>query len=55
MQSLAILPFRNASRDPTLDWMGSSFADMLSTGIGESAQLRTVAGVARLIGESDHT
>jgi eukaryotic-like serine/threonine-protein kinase len=42
VQSLAILPFRNASGDSTLDWMGSSFADMLSTGIGESAQLRTV-------------
>jgi eukaryotic-like serine/threonine-protein kinase len=43
VQSLAILPFRNASGDPALDWMGSSFADMLSTDIGESAQLRTIA------------
>jgi eukaryotic-like serine/threonine-protein kinase len=42
VQSLAILPFRNASGDPSLDWLGSSFADMLSTEIGQSAQLRTV-------------
>ena len=42
LQSLAILPFRNASGDSSLDWMGSSFADMLSTDIGESAHLRTV-------------
>jgi eukaryotic-like serine/threonine-protein kinase len=43
VQSLAILPFRNASGDSSLDWLGSSFADMLSTDIGESAQLRTVS------------
>jgi eukaryotic-like serine/threonine-protein kinase len=42
VQSLAILPFRNASGDSSLDWLGSSFADMLSTDIGESAYLRTV-------------
>lgn len=43
VQSLAILPFRNASGDPSLDWLGSSFADMLSTDVGQSAQLRTVS------------
>ena len=43
VQSLAILPFRNASGDPSLDWLGSSFADMLSTDIGQSPQLRTVS------------
>jgi eukaryotic-like serine/threonine-protein kinase len=42
VQSLAILPFRNASGDASFDWLGSSFADMLSSDIGESAQLRTV-------------
>ena len=41
--SLAILPFRNASGDSSLDWLGSSFADMLSTDIGQSAHLRTVS------------
>ena len=41
--SLAILPFRNASGDPTMDWLGSSLADMLSTDVGQSAQLRTVS------------
>ncbi len=41
--SLAILPFRNASGDPSLDWIGPSLADMLSTDVGQSAQLRTVS------------
>jgi eukaryotic-like serine/threonine-protein kinase len=41
--SLAILPFRNASGDPSLDWLGSSIADMLSTDVGQSARLRTVS------------
>ncbi|HUE51523.1 MAG TPA: tetratricopeptide repeat protein, partial [Terriglobales bacterium] len=40
--SLAILPFRNASGDPGLDWLGPSLSDMLSTDVGQSAQLRTV-------------
>ena len=31
--SLAILPFRNASADSKLDWLGSSLADMLSTDV----------------------
>jgi eukaryotic-like serine/threonine-protein kinase len=41
--SLAILPFRNASGDPGMDWLGPSLADMLSTDVGQSARLRTVA------------
>ena len=41
--SLAILPFRNASSDSSLDWLGPSLADMLSTDVGQSAQLRTVS------------
>ncbi|HWO29409.1 MAG TPA: serine/threonine-protein kinase, partial [Candidatus Acidoferrum sp.] len=41
--SLAILPFRNASGDPSADWLGPSLADMLSTNVGESASLRTVS------------
>jgi tetratricopeptide (TPR) repeat protein/predicted Ser/Thr protein kinase len=41
--SLAILPFRNASGDRTLDWLGSSVAEMLSTDVGQSARLRTVS------------
>ncbi len=41
--SLAILPFRNASGDPALDWYSSSIAEMLSTGVGQSASLRTVS------------
>ena len=40
--SLAILPFRNASADPSLDWLGASLADMLSTDVGQSAHLRTI-------------
>jgi serine/threonine protein kinase/tetratricopeptide (TPR) repeat protein len=41
--SLAILPFRNASGDPGLDWLGPSVAEMLSTDVGQSSQLRTVS------------
>jgi eukaryotic-like serine/threonine-protein kinase len=41
--SLAILPFRNASGDASLDWIGPSLADMLSTDVGQSARLRTVS------------
>jgi eukaryotic-like serine/threonine-protein kinase len=40
--SLAILPFRNASGDSSLDWLGPSLADMLSTDVGQSAGLRTI-------------
>ena len=41
--SLAIVPFRNASGDPSLDWVGASIAEMLSTDVGQSASLRTVS------------
>ncbi|HEY0795540.1 MAG TPA: tetratricopeptide repeat protein [Acidisarcina sp.] len=41
--SLAIMPFYNASSDPSLDWLGSSLSDMLSTGIGQSATVRMVS------------
>jgi len=41
--TLAILPFRNASQDPSLDWYGPTLADMLSTDVGQSAHLRSVS------------
>ncbi len=41
--ALAILPFRNASGDPSLDWLGPSLSDMLSTDVGQSASLRTIS------------
>lgn len=41
--ALAILPFRNASQDPSLDWYGSTLADMLSSDVGQSAHLRMVS------------
>ena len=40
--SLAILPFRNASGDSSIDWLGASLAEMLGTDIGRSASLQTV-------------
>src|SRR3989475_12476363 len=40
--SLAILPFRNASGDSSLNWLGTTVPAMLRTDIGESAYLRTV-------------
>ncbi len=41
--SLAILPFRNASGDASLDWLGSSLSEMLRTDIGQSVGFRTVS------------
>jgi eukaryotic-like serine/threonine-protein kinase len=41
--SLAILPFRNASGDASLDWLGSSLAEMLRTDVGQSSSLHTVS------------
>jgi tetratricopeptide (TPR) repeat protein/predicted Ser/Thr protein kinase len=41
--SLAIMPFYNASSDPSLDWLGSSLAEMLSSDIGHSANVRMVS------------
>ena len=41
--TLAILPFRNASGDHTLDWLGGSLAEMLRTDVGESAEFHTVS------------
>jgi serine/threonine protein kinase/tetratricopeptide (TPR) repeat protein len=40
--TLAILPFRNASGDPTLDSLGSSLSQVLSTTLGQSSHVRTV-------------
>jgi serine/threonine protein kinase/tetratricopeptide (TPR) repeat protein len=40
--SLAILPFRNASGDSSIDWLGSSLSEMLRTDVGRSASLQTV-------------
>src|SRR2546428_5123336 len=40
--SLAILPFRNASGDATLNWMGGTGAEILRTDMGQSASFRTV-------------
>ena len=41
--SLAILPFRNASGDESLDGFGSTLAEMLSTGVGQSSKVITIS------------
>jgi tetratricopeptide (TPR) repeat protein len=41
--SLAILPFRNGSGDASLDWLGATMADMLTTDVGQSAHLRSIS------------
>ena len=41
--SLAVLPFHNLSGDPSLNWIGPSVAEMLSTDIGQSSRVRTVS------------
>jgi serine/threonine protein kinase/tetratricopeptide (TPR) repeat protein len=43
VRSLAILPFRNASGDPSLDQLGSSLAAMLTTDVGQSSHFRAVS------------
>jgi len=40
--SVAVVPFRNASGDASLDWMGRSLAEMLSTDVGQSAHVHIV-------------
>jgi len=40
--SLLVLPFRNASGDTSIDWMGKSLAEMLDTDVGQSESFRTV-------------
>jgi tetratricopeptide (TPR) repeat protein len=39
---LAIMPFRNASGNPDLEWLGGSLAEMLRSDVGQSSELRTV-------------
>src|SRR2546429_1266644 len=41
--SLAILPFRNASGDTSLNWLGPTLAEMLTTDVGQSSSVRTVS------------
>ncbi len=43
VQSLAILPFHNASGDPSWNWLGPSLGDMLTTDVGQSASLRSIS------------
>src|SRR4029453_10136252 len=40
--TLAIVPFGNGTHDPSLDWLGASVAEILTTEVGQSDQLRTV-------------
>jgi serine/threonine protein kinase/tetratricopeptide (TPR) repeat protein len=41
--TLAILPFRNATQDASLNWYGPTLANMLSTDVGQSSHLRTIS------------
>ena len=43
MTSLAIVPYYNATGDPSLNWMAASVSETLSSGIGQSAHLRLVS------------
>jgi eukaryotic-like serine/threonine-protein kinase len=42
-RALAVFPFRNASGDASLNWLGASLGEMLSNDIGQSASLRTIS------------
>src|SRR5262245_56847107 len=41
--SMAILPFRNASGDPSFDALGPTLAELLRNNVGQSSYLRTVS------------
>jgi tetratricopeptide (TPR) repeat protein len=41
--SLAIVPFRNASGDHSIDWLGASLGEMLGADVGQSSAVRTVS------------
>ncbi|HVP54798.1 MAG TPA: tetratricopeptide repeat protein [Candidatus Eisenbacteria bacterium] len=41
--SLAIVPFYNASGDPSVNWLSSSLSETLSTDIGQSQRVRLVS------------
>ena len=45
---MAIVPFYNGTGDPSLNWMGASLAETLSSDIGQSAHLHSVSP-ARLL------
>jgi eukaryotic-like serine/threonine-protein kinase len=51
--SLAILPFRNASGDSSLDYLGATVSETLGTTIGQSSALKTVPGsrVSQILGD----
>ena len=51
--SLAILPFRNASGDASIDWLGKIVADMVRSELGEAAGLRIVPSgrIAEIMGD----
>lgn len=37
-----MLPFRNASGNPTLDSLGTSLSEILATDLGGASQIRTI-------------
>jgi tetratricopeptide (TPR) repeat protein len=41
--TLAVLPFRNASGDPSLDWLGDSLAEMLADDVSRAPAFRVVS------------
>lgn len=41
-RSIAVLPFRNNVADPSLDWLGSGLADLLTTDLAQIPGLRVV-------------
>ena len=51
--SLAILPFRNASGDASIDWLGKIVADMVRTELGEAPGLRIVPSgrISEILGD----
>ncbi len=43
VMAVAVMPFYNGSGDPSLDWVGASISDTLTSDIGQSAHLHLVS------------
>ena len=54
-RTVAVLGFRNQTRDPQVDWLSTAFAEMLRSELGAGGELRLVTGegVAQLEREMD--
>src|SRR5207245_6582857 len=53
LSGLAVLPFRNASGDASLDWLGDSLSELLSGDVSQAGGYRVIASdrLSRLLAD----